>query len=207
MKANMKNNSHHHRAWSPRHTRREDGDIHESCPGISGRLFQRLSVKSLRLLHVDGLHFLGEAHFSVSLRQSDQRLQLPGIRGHHPSAAADLPHVHVGLRVTAWPTLKTSREAPQPDRNESNWCTQLTRLQIKSLYPLRGGFPSCLLNSSLRAVLYFGSFCLSSEIFIPSFPFLNINLSAFISLPLSFFNPPISNYFFLVSCPFLLQQP
>lgn len=54
------------------HTCGEDGDIHESCSGISSRLFQSLSVQSLGLLHVDGLHFVGEAHFGVSLGQSDQ---------------------------------------------------------------------------------------------------------------------------------------
>ena len=77
----------------------ENRDVDESCSGVRGRLFEGLSVQPLGLLHVDGLHLLGEAHLGVGLCQADQGLQLSGVGGHHPPAAADLPHVHVGLRT------------------------------------------------------------------------------------------------------------
>lgn len=91
------------RYLKPRHlrTRGQDGDVHKSCSGVSGRLFEGLSVEPLGLFHVDGLHLLGEAHLGVRLGQADQRLQLARVGGDHPPPAADLAHVHVGLRTSS----------------------------------------------------------------------------------------------------------
>ena len=75
----------------------EDGDVHDARPRVGRRLLQGLSVQALGLLHVDRLHLVGKAHLSVGFGQAGQRFQLSGVRGHHPSAAADLPHVHVSL--------------------------------------------------------------------------------------------------------------
>lgn len=83
------------------HTCRQNRDVNKSRPGVSGRLFEGLSVQPLGLLHVDGLHLLREAHLGVSLCQADQRLQLSGVGGHHPAAAAYFPHVDIGLRTNA----------------------------------------------------------------------------------------------------------
>lgn len=77
----------------------QNRDVYKSCSGICGRLFQGLSVQPLGLLHVDGLHFLGEAYLGVGLCQADQGLQLSGVGGHHPAAAAYLSHVNVSLRM------------------------------------------------------------------------------------------------------------
>lgn len=82
----------------------QDGDVHKSRSGVSGRLFQGFPVKPLGLLHVDGLHLLAETHLSVGLRQADQRLQLPGVGGDHPAPAAQLPHVHVSLETDTHPS-------------------------------------------------------------------------------------------------------
>lgn len=77
----------------------QDGDVHKSRSGVSGRLFEGLPVKPLGLLHIDGLHLLAEAHLSVGLGQANQRLQLPGVGGDHPTTAAELPHVHISLET------------------------------------------------------------------------------------------------------------
>lgn len=81
------------------HTCCENRDVNKSCSGVSGRLFEGLSVQPLGLLHVDGLHLLREAHLGVGLCQADQGFQLSGVGGHHPPAAAYLPHVHISLRT------------------------------------------------------------------------------------------------------------
>lgn len=83
------------------HTCCENRDVDKSCSGISGRLFEGLSVQSLGLLHVDSLHLLREAHLGVGLRQTDERLQLSRVGRHHPPTTAYLPHVHISLRTNA----------------------------------------------------------------------------------------------------------
>eukprot|EP00960_Hanusia_phi_P041593 755079-Hanusia_phi.AAC.2 len=57
----------------------------------------RHSQQPHRLLHVDGLHLLGQAHLGVRLGQADDGLELTGGGGDCVPAGRHAPHLHVAV--------------------------------------------------------------------------------------------------------------
>ena len=89
-----------HCCWTILNTYRssgQDGDVNLAGGGVGGGLLECLPVQPGGLLHVHDVHGVAEPHPGVGLGQSDEALQLPGVRRDLAAPGPDLPHLHVVL--------------------------------------------------------------------------------------------------------------